>query len=201
MEVSRALDQIAEIHDHLARTEVYRGSRSAQVAFSGLLAVVGWLAQPWVIAEGSARAFVVYWVAIAAASVAVVMGDIARHYFFRSTAVARRMTRKVVGQFLPCLAAGGAITLAIASAAPVSVPLLPGLWAVLLGLGLFSARPYLPRAIGWVALFYLAAGIVLVWRGGGSPAPESWGMGATFGVGQLLAGAVLYWNIERREDG
>ena len=31
-------------------------------------------------------------------------------------------------------------------------------WALLFSLGLFSCRPYLPRGIGWVALFYLLAG-------------------------------------------
>lgn len=201
MEVSRALDQIAAIHDHLARTEVYRGSRSVPVAFSGVAAVVGWAVQPWLAPDPSPRAFVLWWVGIAAGCVAVVMTEIAWRYLARSSATARRTTRKTVGQFLPCLIAGALVTGLLSRAGAEAIALLPGLWAVLLGLGVFSARPYLPRAIGWVALYYLLAGAVLLWRAGPTGVPESWGMGATFGIGQWLAAAVLYWNVERRDDG
>lgn len=200
MEVSRALDQIAEIHDHLARTEIYRGSRSVPIAFSGLAAVIGWALQPWVLPAPAPLGFVVYWVVIAAVCVSLVMAEVAYHYVVRSGPAARRTTRKVIGQFCPCLAAGALVTTLIAGTGHASIPLLPGLWALLLGLGLFSSRPYLPRAIGWVGLFYLAAGGVLLWRAGESTEPASWGMGAVFGIGQLLAALVLYWNLERRED-
>ena len=35
----------------------------------------------------------------------------------------------------------------------------------------------------------------------GLSAFSPWAMGLTFGVGQLLAAAVLYWNLERRHGG
>jgi hypothetical protein len=201
MKVGHALDQIERIHEHLARTEVYRGSHSVPVAFSGVLAVGGWALQPWLVPAPTPLEFVAYWVAIAAASIGTVGGEIVWRYVMRSGPAARRMTRKVVGQFAPCIAAGGLLTVTIAFSGPQAIAFLPGLWAVLLGLGLFSARPLLPRTIGWVALFYLCAGVVLVWRAGSAPAPESWGMGAAFGLGQFFSALVLYWNLERREDG
>lgn len=201
MEVGRALDQIAEIHEHLARTEVYRGSHSIPVAFSGVLAVAGWAIEPWLLPDPTPLGFVVYWVAIAAASIGCVGAEIVYHYFRRSGPAARRTTRKVVGQFAPCIVAGGLLTVTVAFSGPQAIPFLPGLWAVLLGLGLFSARPLLPRTIGWVALFYLCAGLVLVGRAGSAEVPESWGMGAAFGLGQFFSALVLYWNLERREDG
>ena len=36
--------------------------------------------------------------------------------------------------------------------------LLPGVWALFHALGLFASRLHLPRAVGWVGLWYLAAG-------------------------------------------
>src|SRR5215467_7789583 len=48
-EFSRALEQIAEIHEHLAKTEVYRGWRSLPVASSAL---VGLAAAAWQSAMG-----------------------------------------------------------------------------------------------------------------------------------------------------
>ena len=75
---------------------------------------------------------------------------------------------------------------------------LPGLWAVLFSLGVFASRPYLPRIIGWVALYYLVAGTVLLAMAADSTSLSPWGMGLTFGLGQIASGIVLYWNLERK---
>ena len=79
------------------------------------------------------------------------------------TRAARRRTRQVVGQFLPSVLAGAIITASFVHLSAALVPLLPGLWAICFGIGTFASRPYLPRASGWVALFYYAAGIALLW--------------------------------------
>ena len=62
---------------------------------------------------------------------------------------------------------------------------------------IFAARPYLPRASGWVALYYWAAGLALLWRADGVDALSPWTVGGTFGIGQLLAALVLYLSLER----
>jgi hypothetical protein len=54
-----------------------------------------------------------------------------------------------------------------------------------------------PLASRWIAFFYYAAGSVLLWIAGGSESLRGWLVGATFGTGQLLAAAVLYWTLER----
>jgi hypothetical protein len=51
-----------------------------------------------------------------------------------------------------------------------------------------------------VALFYYAAGVLLLWRARGPDSLSGWWVGGTFGVGQLLSAVVLYWNLERGED-
>ena len=78
------------------------------------------------------------------------------------------------------------------------VPLLPGLWAICFGIGTFASRPYLPRASGWVALFYYAAGFTLLWIARGPEPLTGWWVGGTFGVGQLLAALVAL--VESRTD-
>jgi hypothetical protein len=69
------------------------------------------------------------------------------------------------------------------------------------GLAIFSARPYLPRASGWVALWYLASGLLWI----ALPPADAWQFGwivaGTFGLGQLAAAVVLFWNVERAEHG
>jgi hypothetical protein len=64
------------------------------------------------------------------------------------------------------------------------------------GLGIFASLPYLVRASGWVALYFYVAGALLLWTAGGRDVLSAWSVGGTFGVGQLLTAAVLYWNLE-----
>src|SRR4029078_4821664 len=102
-----------------------------------------------------------------------------------------------VGQFLPSLVAGAIISTSFIRLSTTLVPLLPGLLAICFGIGIFASRLYLPRARGWVALFYYAAGVGLLWMANGTAPLHAWWVGGTFGVGQLLAAFVLFWNLER----
>jgi hypothetical protein len=197
VDATRALDQIAEIHRQMAKGEVYRGYRSLPVAMSGLIGLIAAWLQPRSLGAADPLGFVAYWAAIAAAASCVGSGEILYNYAVKEDTGARRQTRMVVGQFLPSLVGGAAIAVCFARFDSALVSLLPGLWAICFGTGIFACRPYLPRASGWVALFYYAAGFTLLWIARG-PAPlTGWWIGGTFGAGQLLAAAVLWWNLER----
>ncbi|HEX6463804.1 MAG TPA: hypothetical protein VFZ98_05105, partial [Vicinamibacterales bacterium] len=191
------LDQIAEIHEQIAKGEVYRGYRSLPIAASGAIGIAAAWVQPAETAHDPI-AFAIYWICVAVTAMLVGSSEILYNYIVHETASGRRHTRRVVGQFLPSVLAGGAIALCFCWLDPALVALLPGLWAICFGLGAFASRPYLPRASGWVALFYYAAGFVLLLltRGGAGPL-NGWWIGATFGTGQLMAALVLWWNLER----
>jgi hypothetical protein len=197
VDATRALDQIAEIHRQIAKGEVYRGYRSLPVALSGAIGLVAAWLQPSGLGAGDPIGFALYWISVAAAAAFVGSSEILYNYLVKEDASGRRQTRRVVGQFLPSLAGGIAITVSFTHLSAALVPLLPGLWALCFGLGTFASRPYLPRASGWIALFYYAAGFVLLWIARGTEPPSGWWVGGTFGVGQLLAAAVLWWNLER----
>ena len=197
MDVTRALDQIAAIHEQIAKGEVYRGYRSLPVAASGLIGLAAAWLQPASLGTADPIGFVLYWAAIAAAAGFVGASEVIYSYAVHDDASARRKTRQVVGQFLPSVVGGAAITVCLTHLSAAMVPLLPGLWAFCFGLGTFASRPYLPRASGWVALFYYTAGFVLLWIARGPEPLTGWWVGGTFGVGQLLAALVLWWNLER----
>lgn len=197
MDVTRALDQIAEIHEQIAKGEVYRGYRSLPIAASGLIGIAAaWLQRP---ALGTADpiGFVFYWTAVAAAAAFVGSSEIIYNYVVHECDSDRRQTRRVVGQFLPSLVGGAAMTVCFIHLGAALIPLLPGLWAFCFGIGTFASRPYLPKASGWIALFYYAAGFALLWIARGPEAMTGWWVGGTFGAGQLLAAMVLWWNLER----
>lgn len=195
MNVSQALEQLNEIHHHLGRSEVYRGYRSKTIALtglSGLLAAAG-LAYFW--PEAGALERIGFWVAVAALNLAVVAWEVLGDYDNHRTAHQRKVSRRTVGQFLPALALGAVLTAAMASRGE-SLDLLPGLWAGLFALGIFSSRPYLPRGVGWVGAYYLAAASILL-SFETTALAWPWAMGGAFGIGQALMAYVLYQNLER----
>jgi len=197
VDVTRALDQIAEIHGQIAKGEVYRGYRSLPIAASGLMGIAAAALQPRSLGTADPIGFVLYWAAIGLAAGFVGSSEIVYNYIVHEDVASRRKTRKVVGQFLPSVLGGAAMAVSFTHLSAALVPLLPGLWAFCFGIGTFASRPYLPRASGWVALFYYAAGFTLLWIARGPEPLTGWWVGGTFGVGQLLAAVVLWWNLER----
>ena len=200
MDLSRALGQLADIHQQMAKGEIYRGYRSLPIAASGVIGLVAAWAQAPALGTNDPMGFAMYWIAIAACAALVGASEIIYNYVVREDRTERRRTRQVVGQFLPSVLAGAIITASFMHLGAALVPLLPGLWAICFGLGTFASRPYLPRAAGWVALFYYAAGVVLLWAARGQEPLRGWWVGATFGTGQLLAALVLFWNLERHTE-
>jgi len=198
MELPRALAQIAEIREQVARTDVYRGYRSVPIAASGVIGLAAaWLQHS---ALGSDPVgFVIYWLTTAACAGFVGISEIVYNYVVHDEATARRHTRSVVGQMMPSLLGAVIITAAVVRSSTAFVPFLPGIWAICFGIGIFASRPYLVRASGWIALYFYAVGIALLWVAG--PATMNpWAVGGTFGLGQLMTAAVLYWNLEHEKE-
>jgi hypothetical protein len=202
MELREALTQISEIRLRMARTEVFRGYRAVPVAFSGLLALAAagfqavWIPEP----EAQRPAYLALWLGTAALSALGAGTEMALRARRAATSWARRATWLAVEQFLPCLVAGALLTFVLVRHAPEAVGMLPGLWQILFSLGIFASHRLLPRAIVWVAVWYLASGLTSLAWARGSSAFSPWAMGLPFGAGQLLAAAVLYWMLERNDD-
>jgi hypothetical protein len=200
VELREALDQIAEIRDHLARTETFEGYRSATVAASGVLALAAAGLQTTLISSpiGQLDAYLALWVGVAIVGAAIAGMEMYVRCRRAASETAVRLTRMVVEQFLPCLVVGALLTVAIAVVAPETAWMLPGLWSLVFGLGVFAAARLLPRPMLCVAGYYLLAGIACL-AGAKRLEPLSpWLMASTFGVGQLLAAVVIYWNVERK---
>jgi hypothetical protein len=197
MDFPRALTQIAEIHAHIAKGEIYRGYRSVPVAASGLVGIVAAAVQPRLLDGGDPAGFVRYWSVVAALAGVVGLSEIAYNYVVHEQVSGRRRTRRVLGQFLPGLAGAAVLTASFVHVNPGLGALLPGVWAICFGIGTFSSRPYLPRTSTIVALFYFIAGAALLWSVDLNAPANGWTVGGTFGMGQLLAAAVLYWELER----
>jgi hypothetical protein len=195
--LSEALSSVAEIHAHLAKAEVYRGLQAKPVALCGLAGLFAAGLMPQLVDATDGSAFIWYWIATAVVCALLGASGALVSYCLDDDNLARRRARIIAGQFLPCVIGGLLMTLATRPAWPSCVGLFPGLWSVLFGLGLFSSRPYLPRATGWVALYHLAAGIALLWIQPANAVPSPWSVGLVFCLGQLGLAAVLHRNAKR----
>ena len=202
MNLHDAVTQIAEIRAHLARTETFRGFRSATVGLTSLLAIVGggvqaiWMPEPM----QTPGIWLAMWVGMAAVSLLIVGTETMLRYKRIGCRWATRVTWNVARQFLPCVAAGGALTICSWVGARESVWMLPGLWSILFGLGVCASCWLLPPQMYAVAVYYLLAGAACILEGQGTAALAPWTMLATFGIGQFLTAAVLYWTLERNHD-
>jgi hypothetical protein len=199
MELREAMTQIAEIRLRMAQTEVFRGYRAAEVAFSGCLAFAAAGLQPYVAPEPVHQVvpYLSLWVGAAVVSALVAGTGMVMRALNPASAWRRRFTWMAVEQFVPCLVAGGLVTAVLALHAPEALWILPGLWQVLFSLGIFASCQLLPRATFGVGVFYLVSGLLCLTVARGEAALSPWAMGIPFGLGQLLAAGVLYWTLER----
>jgi hypothetical protein len=193
------MTQISEIRRQLARTEIFRGFRSMPIAFSGLLALAaaGFQSVCLVDPQENIPAYLTLWLGAAVLSAMAAGIEIAYRYWNGPSSVSRDLTCLAVEQFLPCLLAGGLVTLVLALFAPENLWLLPGLWQILFSLGIFATYRLLPRPTLGVAMFYMVSGVLSLILARGEWALSPWAMGIPFGLGQLYAAGVLYWTLER----
>lgn len=193
MELHEALTQIAEIRQGVARAEVFRGYRAVPVALSGLLALIAASVQHVLVGNPTENlsAYLTYWVGVAVVSVCATGLEMLWSLHVSPSSLERQKTLVAVREFLPCLLVGGLLMLVVQRWAPIIAWTLPGLWAMLFGLGIFASQRFLPRAVVWVAVYYVGAGAACLAVAQGDNALSPWAMGLTFGAGQFLCAAVF----------
>jgi hypothetical protein len=200
MELHDALTQIAEIRRQMAKTDVFRGYRSAPVAFSGLLALAAAAVQSRTVGDPMENlpGYLSLWIAAAAVSMLAVAVEMALRLHVTRDRAHVELTWLAIEQFLPSVVAGVLVTAVLVRHLPHSATLLPGLWQILFGLGICASARLLPRATFLVGAFYLCSGAFVLTAARDAVSLEPWCMGVPFVVGQLSAAAILYWTLERR---
>jgi hypothetical protein len=198
MELQNAINQLSEIHAQISKTEFYRGFRPVPVAITGFSAFLAALIQPYWVAADDPFGFVEYWSMVAFVNVLFMALFLVYDYVHRETYLERQKARNVLLQFGPALAAGMLATAVIYRFEGEILFFLPGLWCLIFSLGVFACRPYFPANTFWLGVYYLTASAFLFMLVPMHQSLHPWGMGLVFGLGQLLAAAVIYWDLERK---
>ena len=192
-EVDRALSDIANIRAQLAASTRFRGIAPEVNALTAVLALVVAAAQslwPRLLAQDSYH-YVTLWASVLIASTVIV----AIEAILRSRALHGRMAANMLSSalrlVLPFAAAGTVISFVILRYAPATVWMLPGLWQIFIALVGFSALSNVPRMLGWVAVWYLLCGGIVLGLAGLSGTLSPWMMGIPLTVGQAAVALIL----------
>jgi tellurite resistance protein TehA-like permease len=199
-DLSHALDQISEIRRQMVRGQVFRGYRAQTTALTGILAIAAAAVQPMILPKPwlNLPGYLFLWGGLAIVCAVLFAGALIYRCRRLASPLQNERTLEAVERFVPALAAGAILTLVFFRFITDQMWMMPGLWAICFSLGLFASRTLLPRFITVVAGYYLIAGCLSLVLSRHPHEFSPWAMGLTFGVGQLLCAAVLYWNLERR---
>lgn len=193
MDLGQALTDIRAMRSQMARDTIFRGYGPATFALTGLLAAAAAWIQSRIIPSPDQN--VIAYLALWTGTAAVAATAIGIEVVFRTRRIhhglADEMIGAAAGQLLPSIGAGTLLTIVLWRFAPESVWMLPGLWQIVLSLGIFASCRALPPALNAVGFWYLATGLACLAFAGGQHALSPWAMGAPFGIGELLAALLI----------
>ncbi len=194
-DLDRALADIAAIKSQMARSVIFRGYGPEALAATGVLAAAAAAVQSDLVPDPAASptGFLAVWAATAVLAALIIALEAIRRARQAHGRMADEMLLGAVEQFLPAGAAGILVTLVLQRQAPETLWMLPGLWQIILSLGIFAACASLPRAMLLVALWYLVTGLACLTFAAGAAQFSPLAMGVPFFVGQLLAAVVLHF--------
>lgn len=194
-DLHKALDDIVAIRSQLAASAAFQGYGPGAVAATGLLALVAAGGQAWTLdgATAAPLSFFTVWVAVAVAAGAIVGAEMRARTRRSHSGLADDMLRHAAEQMLPAGAVGALLLVVLWRFAPDALWMLPGLWQILVGLGVFASLRILPRPMALGGAFYVVAGFVTLALSADGRMLSPWAMGPPFAIGQALMAALLHF--------
>lgn len=197
-DLNKALGDISSIRRQMARSTEFRGYGPATLCATSVFAIIAaaaqgrWLPDP----AHHVPAYLATWLTTAVVSAALIVTQMHARTRRIHSGMADEMIRMAVEQFLPSAVAGALLTVVLMAFAHNVLWMLPGLWQITFGLGVFSSCRFLPRPMLAAGAWYLMTGLACIALGE-AHAFSPWAMGIPYGGGQLLVGVIL--QITREE--
>ena len=190
-DLHQALADISAIRGQMARGTEFRGYGPTALATSGMLALVAaavqalWIDDP----VRDIRAYLALWIVTAALTVVIVSSEAIRRSRRIHDGLADDMLQAAAEQFVPAAVAGVLVTLVLTQTAETTLWMLPGLWQILISLGVFASCRSLPRPMIAVAIWYLGCGLACLVLAVGEHARHEKTRKAVLGLSQRAGGA------------
>ena len=201
-DLDKALADIFAIRSQIAAGTAFRGYGPAAVAVTGGLALMTALMQFLWLVDPTAHPlqFFAFWAATAGVSATLIWIEMRARSRRHHSGLADAMVHQAIEQFLPAGAAGAAFAVLLWLFAPETLWMLPGLWQVLVALGIFASVRSLPRTVAVAGAWYFVAGFTVLLLASQSHALSPWTMGLPFVIGQLLLAALLHFASGETDD-
>ena len=176
-DLDKALADIVEIKSRLAQSTAFRGLGPAALALTGLLAFVVALVQSLWSGEHPAPApYFTAWVATAVTASALIGAEMLRRADRHPAGLADQMIREAVLHFVPAGVVGAGLLAFFSLYEPDLLWLLPGIWLLLVSLGIFAAARSLPPAMVVAGAWYLLSGFAVLMIAAGDRSLSPWQM-------------------------
>jgi len=194
-DLDKALADIIAIRSQLAAGTAFRGYGPAAVAATGAVALVTAILQFYWLDDFTHNpiAFFAGWAAAAVLSATMIWVEMRARSRRHHSGLADAMIHQAIEQFLPAGVAGVLLAAMLWKFAPETLWLLPGLWQILVSLGIFASVRSLPRSVAVAGAWYFVAGFAVLILASQSHALSPWTMGLPFAAGQSLMAAILYF--------
>jgi hypothetical protein len=202
MHFKQALTDISALRLQMARSTEFHGFGPATLALTGVLALGAALAQARWLPDPTAAVepYLALWSTTAVISVALIAAEAIRRSREAHQGLGDDMLVAAAEQFLPAGFAGVLLTFTLLAFAPDTLWMLPGLWQVLLAVGVFAACRNLPSSLRWVGGWYLLTGLACLALARSEHALSPWAMGLPFAIGEFLSAGLLWISYRGRHD-
>jgi hypothetical protein len=194
-DLDKALADIIAIRSQLAAGTAFAGYGPAAIAATAVVAFVTTFLQYVLLADPSHHplTFLVGWALAALLSSAIILSEMIARSRRHHSGLADAMIHQAVEQFLPSAVAGVLLAIVLWKFAAEQLWLLPGLWQVLVSLGVFASVRSLPRTVAFAGAWYFVAGFTVLLIASQSHALSPWTMGLPFVIGQSLMATIIYF--------
>jgi hypothetical protein len=194
-DLDKALADIGTIRNQIAAETAFRGYGPAAMAATGGVALATAILQFAFLDDptGNPLTFLFGWVTAAILSSALIWIEMQARSRRHHSGLADAMIHQAVEQFLPAGVAGLLLAVMLWKFAPETLWMLPGLWQVLVSLGVFASVRSLPRSVALAGAWYFVAGFIVLLLASQSHALSPWTMGLPFAIGQSLMATVFHF--------
>ncbi len=194
-DLDKALADIIAIRSQIAAGTAFRGYGPAAVAATGGVALITAILQFAFLDNptGNPLPFFLGWAVAAGLSGIMILIEMRARSRRHHSGLADIMIHQAIEQFLPAAMAGVLLAATLWKFAPEALGMLPGLWQVLVSLGIFASVRSLPRSVAFGAAWYFVAGFAVLGLASQNHALSPWTMGLPFAIGQSLMATILYF--------
>ncbi|MEL6791522.1 MAG: hypothetical protein AAFO78_13250 [Pseudomonadota bacterium] len=191
-DIDQALADLTSIREQVAAGSLFQGFGPLVIAGTGALALTTMglqLMRPGFVA--TTDAYLATWIATAILCCLMVGAEMVARSRRHHGGMADAMILRAIEQFFQVGLAGAAIAFVFWCFAADSLWTLPGLWQILVGVGVFASLRTLPKSMILVGVWYFLVGATVLTIGAKTRTLHPAMMGIPFAIGQLIMAIIL----------